>query len=43
WETGVGSSAGFPGYEDEKKFLEWARNIKAQNRQHSKTVPLPDY
>ncbi|MCC7908026.1 DUF3304 domain-containing protein, partial [Klebsiella pneumoniae] len=31
WETGVGSSAGFPGYEDEKKFLEWARNIKAQN------------
>ncbi len=20
WETGVGSSAGFPGYEDEKKF-----------------------
>ena len=25
WETGVGSSDDFPGYEDEKKFLEWAK------------------
>ncbi|ELE9689216.1 MULTISPECIES: DUF3304 domain-containing protein [Enterobacter] len=43
WETGVGSSDDFPGYEDEKKFLEWAKKIKDQHRQHSKTVPLPDY
>jgi len=43
WETGQGSSADFPGYADEKKFLEWAKKIKAQERQHSKTVPLPDY
>ena len=25
WETGVGSSDDFPGYADEKKFLEWAK------------------
>ncbi len=43
WETGVSSSAGFPGYADEQKFLDWARNIKAQNRQHIKTIPVPDY
>jgi hypothetical protein len=43
WETGVGSSDDFPGYADEKKFLEWAKKIKAQNRQHSKTVSLPNY
>ncbi|MDZ7280047.1 DUF3304 domain-containing protein [Pantoea eucrina] len=43
WETGVSSSAGFPGYADEQKFLDWARNIKAQNRQHTKTIPVPDY
>ncbi len=42
WETGWVHQR-VSGYEDEKKFLEWARNIKAQNRQHSKTVPLPDY
>ncbi|UAK20007.1 DUF3304 domain-containing protein [Kluyvera sp. CRP] len=43
WESGVGNSDDFPGYADQKKFLEWAKKIKAQNRQHSKTVPLPDY
>ena len=43
WETGIGSSDDFPGYEDEKNFLEWAKKIKDQHRQHSKTVPLPDY
>jgi hypothetical protein len=43
WETGVGSSMDFPGYADEQKFLSWAKKIKAQNRQHSSVVPVPDY
>ncbi|HGM4767016.1 TPA: DUF3304 domain-containing protein, partial [Serratia marcescens] len=43
WETGVGSSMDFPGYADEKKFLSWAKKIKAQNKQHSTVVPVPDY
>ncbi|MCU6663817.1 hypothetical protein D3C75_761200 [compost metagenome] len=43
WESGLGSSDDFPGYADEKKFLEWANKIKAQHRQHSKAVIVPDY
>ncbi|MET6914421.1 DUF3304 domain-containing protein [Klebsiella pneumoniae] len=43
WETGQGSSAGFPGFADEAKYLAWKKGIDAQKRQHSKTVPLPDY
>ena len=43
WETGVAYSMDFPGYADEQKFLSWAKKIKAQNRQHSKIVPVPDY
>ncbi|WP_024561789.1 DUF3304 domain-containing protein, partial [Franconibacter pulveris] len=43
WETGVGDMDGFPGYEDRAKYLAWAKKMKAQNRQHSKTVPVPDY
>ena len=42
WETGQGSSAGFPGFADEAKYLA-EKGIDAQKRQHSKTVPLPDY
>ncbi|PXF74809.1 hypothetical protein DL798_26955 [Klebsiella pneumoniae] len=42
WETGQGSSAGFPGFADEAKYLAWKKGIDAQKRQHSKTVPLPD-
>ncbi|KAF0853655.1 DUF3304 domain-containing protein [Pantoea dispersa] len=43
WETGVGYSMDFPGYADEQKFLSWAQKIKAQNKQHSAVVPVPDY
>ncbi|MGT8859844.1 DUF3304 domain-containing protein [Enterobacter sp. 186315] len=43
WETGVGYSMDFPGYEDREKYLEWRRKIKAQNRKHTQVVPVPDY
>ena len=43
WESGVGYSMDFPGYEDRKKYLAWKKGIDAQKRQHSKTVPVPDY
>ncbi|WP_122855802.1 DUF3304 domain-containing protein [Pseudomonas viridiflava] len=43
WETGVGSSAGFPGFADEVKYDAWLDKIDAQTRKHTKTVPVPDY
>ena len=43
WETGVGYSMDFPGYGNDAKYLEWEKNIKAQNRKHSLTAPVPDY
>ncbi len=43
WETGVGSSKGFPGFGDEAKYDAWLDSIDAQKRQHSKYVPIPDY
>jgi len=43
WETGVGYSMDFPGYEHWDKYLEWKKKIKAQNREHSQIVPVPDY
>ena len=43
WETGQGSSAGFPGFADRAKYKAWIADIDAQKRQHSQTVPLPDY
>lgn len=43
WETGVASSAGFPGYADEQKFQAWVDAGEAQKRSHSKVVPIPDY
>ena len=43
WETGAGSSGGFPGFADRDKYYAWLDNIDAQKRQHSKTVSLPDY
>ncbi|WP_434576481.1 DUF3304 domain-containing protein [Pseudomonas sp. Z3-6] len=43
WETGVGSSAGYPGSGDEAKYDAWFDNIDAQKRQHSKQVAVPDY
>nr|WP_314616090.1 DUF3304 domain-containing protein [uncultured Pseudomonas sp.] len=43
WETGVWSSAGFPGFADEEKYLAWRDAARAQKRRHSKRVPVPDY
>jgi hypothetical protein len=43
WETGAGSSKGFPGTGDWSKYLAWVGKIDAQRRQHSKVVPVPDY
>jgi hypothetical protein len=43
WETGVGSSKGFPGTGDWDKYLAWVEHIEAQKRQHSKLVEIPDY
>ena len=43
WETGVAYPDGFPGFTDEVKYEVWAAQIRAQKRQHSKVVPVPDY
>ncbi|WP_029687140.1 DUF3304 domain-containing protein [Tatumella saanichensis] len=43
WETGEGGSKGFPGFADYKKYKAWETKMKANNRQHSKNVPVPDY
>jgi hypothetical protein len=43
WETGVGSSKGFPGFHDREKYFRWRDNIAAQKRRHTKTVPVPNY
>lgn len=43
WETGRGDTDGFPGFGDDAKYLAWEKKMKAENRQHSKTVSLPDY
>ena len=43
WETGVAYSDDFPGYADWPKYLRWAEKVTAQKRQHTKTVPVPDY
>ncbi|WP_454877871.1 T6SS immunity phospholipase A1-binding lipoprotein Tli1-KP [Serratia inhibens] len=43
WESGESSTEGFPGFADYKKYKAWEKKMSAQNRQHSKTVPVPDY
>jgi hypothetical protein len=43
WETGVAYPDGFPGFADEAKYDAWAEQIRTQKRQHSQTVPVPDY
>ncbi|CAM3920944.1 hypothetical protein CCOS865_04229 [Pseudomonas reidholzensis] len=43
WETGIGSSDDFPGFADWPKFLIWEKAIKAQKKQHSKVVLVPEY
>ncbi|MCM7683980.1 DUF3304 domain-containing protein [Enterobacter bugandensis] len=43
WETGVGGTDGFPGYDHWDEYLKWQKKMDSFKRQHSKTVPLPDY
>jgi len=43
WETGIGSSAGFPGFADREKYRAWVAKAEAQKRQHSKVIAVPDY
>ncbi|MCS3473136.1 hypothetical protein M2401_006904 [Pseudomonas sp. JUb42] len=43
WETGAGSSKGYPGTGDWAKFSEWREKIRAQKRQLRKVVSVPDY
>ena len=43
WESGEASMKGFPGFADTKKYLAWEKKMSANNRQHSKIVPVPDY
>ncbi|RTM16274.1 DUF3304 domain-containing protein, partial [Enterobacter bugandensis] len=43
WETGVGGTEGFPGYDHWDEYLKWQKKMDSFKRQHSKTVPLPDY
>ena len=43
WQTGVGDMEGFPGFGNDSKYLAWEKIMKAQNREHSQTVPVPDY
>ncbi|MFJ4376356.1 DUF3304 domain-containing protein [Pseudomonas japonica] len=42
WETGVAYSQS-PGFADWPRYLEWEKEIIAQNRQHSKVASIPDY
>ncbi|WP_036774018.1 DUF3304 domain-containing protein [Photorhabdus australis] len=43
WEAGEASTKGFPGFADEEKYLAWRNKLRANNRQHSQVVPVPDY
>ena len=43
WETGVASSAGFPGFADRVRYYAWLDEIEAQQRQHTRVVPVLDY
>ncbi|MCK6190750.1 DUF3304 domain-containing protein [Pseudomonas sp. EYE_354] len=43
WETGAGSSKGYPGTGDWPKYLAWVEKIETQKRQLTKIVPVPDY
>ncbi len=47
WETGASGMSSladdFPGFANEEKYLAWRNKVRAQKRQHSKPVPVPDY
>ncbi len=32
WETGVGSSEGFPGFQDREKYLAWVKKLETQKK-----------
>ena len=47
WETGASGVSElaneFPGFADETSYLVWRSKVRAQKRQHSRLVPIPDY
>ncbi|UZA71837.1 DUF3304 domain-containing protein [Pseudomonas viridiflava] len=43
WESGMAYSYDNPGLSDEAKYDAWLDKIDSQKRQHTKTVPVPDY
>ncbi|WP_225422675.1 DUF3304 domain-containing protein [Pseudomonas huaxiensis] len=43
WETGIAYPDGFPGFQNSEAYDAWLAKIRAQNRQLSKVVPVPDY
>jgi len=43
WETGSSYSDDFPGFADWPKYLAWKKKVNAQKRQHTRSVPIPDY
>jgi hypothetical protein len=43
WERGEASTKGFPGFADYEKYKAWEKKMKANNRQLSTVVPVPDY
>nr|WP_086937221.1 DUF3304 domain-containing protein [Pseudomonas putida] len=43
WETGVSGTKGFPGFGDDEKYEAWASKLRAQKRQHSRLVHVPEY
>ena len=43
WESGEASTKGFPGFSDREKYNAWLKKMKANDREHTKIVLLPDY
>ncbi|AXG43708.1 MULTISPECIES: DUF3304 domain-containing protein [Photorhabdus] len=43
WETGIGTTEGFPGYDKWDEYLAWVKKMDSYTRQHSKVVPVPYY
>ncbi|KHJ68453.1 membrane protein [Pantoea rodasii] len=43
WESGEASTKGFPGFADYEQYIAWEAKMKANIRQHSKIVLVPDY
>lgn len=43
WETGIAYAEGFPGFANDEKYEEWAKNFRSLKRQHSAIVEIPNY